>query len=68
MLDTGASNHMTGNRSLLSELDEGVRGSVKFGDGSSVSIQGIGSVVFQDRQKGHKVLTNVYFIPELKVT
>jgi len=66
VLDTGTSNHMTENRSLLSQLDEGVRGSVKFGDGSSVSIQGIGSVVFQDRQKGHKVLTNVYFIPELK--
>jgi len=66
VLDTGASNHMTGNRSVLSRLDEGVRGLVRFGDGSHVSNQGKGSVVIQDHAKGHKVLTNVYFIPKLK--
>lgn len=31
VLDTGASNHMTGNRSVLSQLNEGVKGSVRFG-------------------------------------
>jgi hypothetical protein len=35
VLDTGASNHMTGTRSVLSHLDESVRGSVRFGDGSA---------------------------------
>jgi hypothetical protein len=45
VLDTGASNHMTGTRSLLTQLDQGVLGSFSFGDGSRVKIQGMGSVV-----------------------
>jgi hypothetical protein len=45
-LDTGASNHMTGYRSVFAELDMGVTGTVKFGDGSVVEIQGRGTVLF----------------------
>jgi hypothetical protein len=66
VLDTGASNHMTGTLSALTQLDNSVQGTVKFGDGSTVKIKGMGSVVMQDRNKGHKVLTEVYYIPELK--
>jgi hypothetical protein len=66
VLDTGASNHMTGRREALASLDASVRGTVRFGDGSLVEIEGIGSVVLQTRKKGHKVLTEVYYIPKLK--
>lgn len=66
VLDTGASNHMTGTRSALTQLDEGVRGTVRFGDGSRVDIEGIGSMVMQDRHTAHKVLTEVYYIPKLR--
>ena len=66
VLDTGASNHMTGIRSALTHLDEGVRGSVRFGDGSHVEIHGVGSVVIQGRHQQHKVLTDVYYISKLK--
>lgn len=45
-LDTGASNHMTGTRSVFSKLDCQVKGSVRFGDGSVVEIEGRGSVLF----------------------
>lgn len=38
VLDTGASNHMIGVHSMLTQLDEGVRGTVHFGDGSHVKI------------------------------
>lgn len=65
VLNTGASNHMTGTRSALSQLDQSVHGTVRFGDGSRVDIEGIGSVVVQGRQKQHKVLTDVYCIPKL---
>jgi hypothetical protein len=51
---------------MLTQLDLSVRGTVWFSDGSCVKIQGMGSVVIQDRCKGHKVLTDVYYIPELK--
>lgn len=45
-LDNGASNRMTGHRSKFTDLDEGVVGKVKFGDGSTVEIQGKGTVHF----------------------
>jgi len=50
VLDTGASNHMTGSRATLTHLNEGVRGTVRFGDGSSVEIRGLGSMVIQGRR------------------
>ena len=42
VLDTGASNHMIGSRSALSQLDETIDGAVRFGDGSCVEICGLG--------------------------
>jgi len=66
VLDMGASNHMTGRREALTSLDTFVRGTVRFGDGSLVEIEGIRSVMLQTKKDGHKVLTEVYFIPKLK--
>jgi hypothetical protein len=66
VLDTGASNHMTGRREALTSLDTSVGGTVRFGDGSLVEIEGIGSVLLQTKQNGHKVLSEVYYIPKLK--
>ena len=45
-LDTGATNHMTGACTAFAELDTGVMGSVKFGDGSMVDIRGRSTVLF----------------------
>ncbi|KAG6741317.1 hypothetical protein POTOM_054550 [Populus tomentosa] len=41
-------------------------GSAKFGDGSTVKIQGRGSVLLEDFTGEHRILTNVYYIPMLK--
>jgi hypothetical protein len=49
ILDTGATNHMTGYREALASLDESVRGAVRFGDGSMVEIQGIGAVALNGK-------------------
>jgi hypothetical protein len=46
VLDTGATNHMTGERSVFSELNTRVSGTVRFGDGSVAEIEGSGTVVF----------------------
>jgi hypothetical protein len=66
VLDTGASNHMTGCHEALASLDTSVWGTIRFRDGSLVEIEGIGSVMLQTKKVGHKVLTEVYFIPKLK--
>lgn len=65
VLDTGASNHMTGIRSLFSEIDKGVGGSVRFGDGSTVAIEGRGTIVFMCKNGEQRALTGVYYIPRL---
>ena len=65
VLDTGATNHMTGSRHVFSELDSGVTGTVKFGDGSVVNIEGKGTVLFALRSGEHRRLDGVYFIPRL---
>jgi hypothetical protein len=57
---------MTGRRDVLTSLDTSIGGTVRFGDGSLVAIKGMGSVMLQTKKDGHKVLTEVYFIPKLK--
>ncbi|XP_074337184.1 uncharacterized protein LOC141674364 [Apium graveolens] len=64
-LDNGASNHMTGQRGKFKELDEQITGNVKFGDGSTVSIKGKGTVSFQCKNGEERTLTDVYYIPSL---
>ena len=46
VLDTGATNHMTGCRHAFAKLDSKVCGNVRFGDGSVVEIEGRGTIVF----------------------
>ena len=64
-LDNGASNHMTGSRSKFRDLDDKVTGCVRFGDGSTVEIKGKGTVSFRCKNGEEKLLTEVYYIPNL---
>lgn len=65
-LDTGASNHMIGNKAKFTDLDTTVRSIVKFGDGSTVKICGCGTVLFECHNGEYRALTEVYYIPRLK--
>jgi hypothetical protein len=65
-LNTGATNHMTGRGNVFSELDRAMQGTVKFRDGSVISICGKGTIIFSGRHGEHKVLTGVYWILRLK--
>ena len=65
VLDTGATNHMTGSRSVFAELNTDIAGTVKFGDGSVVAIEGKGTVLFACKNGEHRRLDGVYYIPRL---
>lgn len=65
VLDTGASNHMTGSRAAFSSIDGGVTGSVRFGDGSVARIEGIGTVLLACKTGEHRDLQHVYYLPRL---
>lgn len=64
-LNTGSSNHMTGNADIFSELDRGVIGSVRFGDGSLVEIVRRSTILFDSKDSGHRAFCDVYHIPRL---
>lgn len=64
-LDNGPSNHMTGQRSFFSDLDEGFVGQVRFGDGSTVQIKGKGVILFECKNREQWLLIEVYYIPSL---
>jgi len=64
-LDNGASNHMTGDRQKFKDLDSNITGKVRFGDDSTVEIEGMGTILFQGQSGDQWVLSEVYFIPKL---
>ena len=64
-LDSGCSNHMTGNKSLFYDLNENFREKVKLGNDSSMSVMGKGSVKMLMNKKMQNV-GDVFYIPELK--
>jgi hypothetical protein len=66
ILDSGATNHMTGVRAVFSEIDLRVHGIVRFGDGSVTNIEGCGMILIKCKTGGHKALIGVYYIPRLK--
>jgi hypothetical protein len=57
---------MMGSRSSFIDLDEGIRGTVCFGDGSVVGIKGKGTVVVECKNGEQQRLAVVYHIPKLK--
>lgn len=64
-LDNGASNHMSGDKSKFSTLDEEISGKVRFGDGSTIKIEGKGSINFRCKNGEERTLRDVYHIPTL---
>jgi hypothetical protein len=67
VVDMGATNHMSGMRVAFSILDTGVCGTVRFGDGSVVCIEGCDMIIFGCKNGEHLSFSGVYYIPKLKM-
>jgi hypothetical protein len=65
IVDTGATNHMTGSCMAFINLDTRVRGTIQFGDDSAAEIEGRGKVEFVCKNGELRRFNGVYFIPKL---
>ncbi|KAL0360218.1 UNVERIFIED_CONTAM: Copia protein [Sesamum radiatum] len=65
-LDTACSNHMSGDKSAFSNLDEAYHDKVKLGDESRISIMGKGEVTILNKDNTNETIFNVFFVPDLK--
>jgi hypothetical protein len=65
VLDSDASNLLMRVHDAFIELDSNIRDTVKFGDGSVVEIEGVGTALFVCKNGEHHSLTGVYLIPKL---
>jgi hypothetical protein len=65
VLDTGATNHMSGCRAAFKKLNTAVLNTVRFNDDSVAWIEGHRSVVFMCKNGESQWLKGVYFIPKL---
>ena len=57
---------MMGSMEAFSELNGNVTSTVKFGDGSRLAIRGRDTFIFRCQNDEHCVLTDVYYIPQLR--
>ncbi|PKA46730.1 Retrovirus-related Pol polyprotein from transposon TNT 1-94 [Apostasia shenzhenica] len=64
-LDSGCSNHMTGNKSLFCNIDESIKLEVRLGDDKKVCIQGKGTIAVKEKSGTKRLIHNVYYVPGL---
>jgi len=65
-LDTGCSNHMTGNKDWLVDLDSIIKSSVRFADNSTITVEGVGKVLITRKDGKTAFMHNVLYVPMMK--
>jgi hypothetical protein len=65
VLDTGATNHMSGSRAAFAKLDTAVLRTMHFADDSAARIEGRGTVTFMCKNGELRSFDGVDFIPRL---
>jgi hypothetical protein len=56
---------MTGSRAAFADIDTSITGTVRFGNGSVIHIEGCGIVLVSLKSDEHHALDNVNYIPRL---
>ncbi|XP_077252010.1 uncharacterized protein LOC143891278 [Tasmannia lanceolata] len=64
-LDSGCSNHMSGNKGVFVKLDESLQSEVRTGDYKRLSVRESCDILVQIK-KGVKHISNVFYVPGLK--
>lgn len=64
-LDSGCSNHMSGDKELFSNVDMEFKHSVKLGNNKRMEVSGKGSVKLVLNGSAY-IISNVYYVPELR--
>jgi len=65
-LDSGCSNHMTGNKDLFSSIDTSIQYEVKLGNDCKVTVSGKGVVPVYTKNNEKMNMYDVYFVPGLR--
>lgn len=65
LIDSGCSNHMTGDKCMFSDLDETLRVSVRLGDNKEMDVHGVGTVTMHTKTGSLKKLHGVQYVPGL---
>jgi hypothetical protein len=65
-LDSGYTNHMTGNKDLFFSIDTSIQSKVKLGNDCKVTVNGKGVVPVYPKDNHKRNIYDVYFVPGLK--
>jgi len=65
-LDTGCSNHMTGHKEWLSNIDTSRSNKIKLADDNMIRAEGVGNVVIKKDGKETMVIEDVLYVPGIK--
>ncbi len=65
-LDSGCSNHMTGNIAFFSALDQNVKSEVTLGTDNKISVMGKAEVKLFTKQGERKTIADVYYVPGMR--
>ena len=64
-LDSGCTNHMTGNKNILLDMDTTINSQVKMGNGDLMNVKGKGAIGIQTKV-GTKYIRDVLLVPALE--
>ena len=65
-LDTGCSNHMTGHKEWLSNIDTNSSSKIKLANDNVIKAEGVGNVVIKKDGKKTMVIEDVLYVPGMK--
>ena len=65
-IDSGCSNHMTGHREWLVDLDERKKSTVRFSYNRFIQAEGVGNVVVTKQDGKQAIISDVLYVPGMK--